>query len=137
MTRIATVQGGLAISDPIAVSVARVYKLPPPETHKYNSFPCFVNSVRLLPLVYASSLLRRTYEVRMQLLVKDNDFGRGCEIALAFEEELIRAFASDITLENHCTNIETIVGELANLNGYPGLDYRLLLHMAEAQTMGG
>ena len=33
--------------------------------------------------------------------------------------------------------LAALEGELANLNGYPGLDYRLTLHMAEAQTMGG
>lgn len=136
---IAAVQGGLAIEDPIAAKVKQVFRLPPARGFVLNSFPCFVNTVELLPFSYGSGLLRRTYVVNMQMFVKDANFNRACDIALAFEEEMIRAFGLDgnISLGGACTNIEKIEGSLGLLergnDSYPGLDYKMTLHMVEGR----
>lgn len=138
LDRIVTVQEGLAITDPVTLSMSRVYKLPPPKNSALPDTPAMINTVELDPTVFASSLLRRKYVVRMQLFAKSADEDWAADIALAFEEELIRAFAKDVTLEGRITNIVQIEGELGLLEwagkAYPGLDYRMQIDMSEAQT---
>lgn len=139
LTELVKLQEGLAIEEPIEAQIVKAYPVPPPPSHAL-SFPCFINTARLQPTVFASQLMQRTYVVQMQMLVKDADVDRACDIALAFEEELIRALAEDdgVTLNNAVTNIETIEGELGLLEwngaGYPGLDYFITLHMAESRV---
>lgn len=135
MDRIETVQRTLEITSPIAARVKEVYTLGTAAGKVPNSFPCFLNFAELLPLQFGSSLLRRTYRVRMVLLVKDADPNRAARIALAFEHQLLQGFAADATLNGACTNIGPIEGINDRIEPWqlPGLDYTMDVLMAEAQ----
>lgn len=139
LTKLVLLQAALTITSPVTSTIKRAYKLPPPSQIKLTEFPCFINSVELLPTDFkGSGQMKRVYVVRQQLFIHDSDFDQGCDIALAFEEKLVTAITQHLSLNQTATIVFDIRGQLARLEwageGYPGLDYYASLRMTEFRT---
>lgn len=139
LERIEAVQMGLSVTRPHEERIRTVHTLPP-DAKGLGTLPCIINTARLNPTVFSSGLLQRNYTIRMQLLAGRVSH-RNSLLAVAFEGEIIRAFAEDVTLKGAVTNLREIratdgTDGLTRLEwnglGYSGLDYEMDVWIAEA-----
>jgi hypothetical protein len=132
--KLCEIQLGLVIESPINKDVKAAYPGPLDMNRIPSDLPCFINTVELQPTKFSSSLLQRKYEINMQMLVKDPSLASAYRTLLAFEEQLIRALAQNVTLGGNVTNIEEIRGSVAmSVYGLPALDYYAIVAMSETQ----
>lgn len=93
----ATLLGAVTITVPLSASIKAVYKY---RDQIETDFPCVVmpnppgKRVERGPSGYRVKL----YDVVFQILARDSDMNRGAEILDAFEEAIIDAFDSSVTL---------------------------------------
>lgn len=115
--------------------VQRVYPFFPSTAKMIAGDVAFLNSWELQPTVFASGLLRRTYTISMQLVVKSSDWAYGAQLATAFEDPIVRAFAQDVTLKGEITNIVQMSAQLARIQfsgmAYPGLSIAMDINLSE------
>lgn len=102
---IVSILTGLAITDPAAATLAKVY-----ENHRnqITDFPCVIIMGAAKPDPVRSSALRdRSIEVRLRLVMRDADLHRTEAMLDAFQEAITTAFDGNLALN----------GRVSNLNG--------------------
>lgn len=140
LARLTTIQAGLAITSPVALSVKRAWTTTPPQTAALADVPAWTNDVTLLNVERDSGLRIIQYEVHSQLYVYDASEDRAADIALAFLTAYIDALDADVSLANTVTqqnlrgNAPTLVTITWNDRRYIGLDLVLWLEMKEAKV---
>lgn len=136
LDRIVAIQAAIAITSPLALTIARAYKDPPGAV---QDTPCFLNVIEPGEIKYGPGCQRQTHHVKMQLLVKDEQAADASAIARAFLETTRTAFNGDIRLAGTCT--VAVLGATAGVTGlqyagvqYIGFELPLLVQMYEAVT---
>lgn len=100
---IATILTGVAITTPLAQSIARVYETPPKIA---PDFPCIiiVGTAKGEP-ERSADIRTREYTSRIRLLVKDADVNRAADIIDAFEEAIVDRFDINLTMNGKVSNL--------------------------------
>jgi len=93
--RIVEILEGVSITDPES-EIKRVYPDPP---GTIADLPCFIVYPPALTVVRQSSSLRKkTYTIRLRLLVTDADLATASALVDAYREAVVDAFDADLTL---------------------------------------
>ena len=101
-SHIETVLEGVAITSPLALSIAKVYDDPPMSLEDVPCFILFGSSGRTnWSLGGVSTAGMEEHEERCGLIVHDEDFGRGAELVRAFRLATLTAFQNDQGLGGH------------------------------------
>ena len=138
--RLVAIQGGLSITDPIAVSVGTAYKYVPRQSTTLPATPSWMNDWTLIREERHIDMRIQFYTVHMQLFVRDADQDQAADVASAFMEKTVEALDADVTLNGTVTRQSLRGGEptLVSLErgglSYIGLDLFLDLEMKEAKS---
>ncbi|MCY4107885.1 MAG: hypothetical protein OXG11_02535 [Chloroflexi bacterium] len=138
--RLVAIQGGLSITDPIAVSVGAAYKYVPRQSTTLPATPSWMNDWTLIREERHIDMRIQFYTVHMQLFVRDADQDQAADVASAFMEKTVEALDADVTLNGTVTRQSLRGGEptLVSLErgglSYIGLDLFLDLEMKEAKS---
>lgn len=98
LSQIYAIQAGLAITEPVARSVEKVWHYRPPGRAVITDTPCFLNVWSAPEVEFRSSLMMASFEVNMQLVVYDADTDQAADIASAFYPEIVDAFSENVKL---------------------------------------
>lgn len=100
---IATILSTVAITSPVASTIARVYETQPKQA---SDFPCvIIMGTAKGPPERSSGLRQRDYTARLRLLVQDADINRAADIIDAFQEAIVDAFDQNLTLNTKVSNL--------------------------------
>lgn len=100
---IVTILTGVAITDPIAASILRVYAHPKTNV---TDFPCvMIVGVSKGEPERSSGLRSREYTARLRLMIEDADLERQDDLIDSFEEAIIDAFDQNLTLNAKVSNL--------------------------------
>ena len=143
LARIKTVEEGLSITTPETLSIKRVYTYFPKQDAAMPDVPCFMHTFTLTDERRFNGQRTQFYVVRSQLWIGNADQDRAADIAAAFLDKWVTAFADDVTLAGACST-QTVRGadptlavlERAGLSSV-GLDLFMDLVLGpEAVTVG-
>ena len=131
--RLRGVEQSLVISDPVAMTIRRAYKLSPGRTSKLLDLPCWMNDWEMTTVQLTmddtpwggQNMISVRFSLHAQLFVRDADIDRGAEIATAFHEAFLVALAKDMVQPGDEWD-GTVRGGLKLLEwageAFPGLD---------------
>ena len=140
MDEIRTRLGALAITTPIAQTVARVWDPLPPDSVVISDVPSWGLSLSFLGADRTASQYVEHYTLRMQLFIKDADRDRAIKIARSFHVALLAAFAPHPTLAatvtDHTLRGGTPTEAILTRNDltYTGLDEYMDITIKNAMT---
>jgi hypothetical protein len=143
LARVKTVEEGLSIASPEALSVKRVYTYFPNQAHEPEP-PCFMHDFTLQSVAhYPGGLRKRVYLVRSIFWSGNPDKDRAADIAAAFEQIWVDAFSNDLALNGACTGPIVFRGDSPTLVSLEfgglqsiGLALAMEIPMNEAATVG-
>lgn len=142
LARVKTVEEGLSITDPANISIRRVYTYFPHQSTQ-PEVPCFMHDFTLLSHSIVAGLRRRVYLVRVQFWAGDADLDRSADIAAAFEQKWLDAFANDVILNGLVTGPIKLRGGTPTLvatdwakGSAIGLELAMEIPMNDAPTVG-
>lgn len=102
LDRIVAMQGALAVTSPLAVSVKKAHKFPPNRQQAIAESPAWINTWTLNRIEWtlsgATARRQEFYSVNCQLFVLDADLNRAAEVASAFLPKFVTALGQDHTL---------------------------------------
>lgn len=134
--------GSLSIVQPKPMDIKKVYVHVPREGETLNSTPAWISTYTFQGLTKnPGGWIETTWDIRMQLAVKDANQDSSSDIATAFMDEVVRAFSipdgAHQTLNGSVSNHEltggspTLVGWTWAGGPYVGLDLHLTAHIKE------
>lgn len=135
--QIAAVLGGVSITSPIEQTIARVYESPP---GTFQDLPCFVIHPPAVEVSRsAGGLRRKTYTVRLRLLVTDADKDQASAIVDAYREAALDAFDSALALKGTADAVQGPRADEATSfeytsGRYPGVDLFLTVQFTETRS---
>jgi len=137
--RIVAVLETLAITEPEAQTIKRVYPNPPGSV---TGVPCIVVYPPALEVSRANSVRAKRYTVRLRLLLTDADLSQAAALVDAYREAIIDLFDAELTLSTTATAIEGPTVEEASsftygAKAYTGFDALLTVHIEEGKAFSG
>ena len=143
LDKLVTLEKGLSITSPTALSVKDAYKYIPPQTHTLIELPVWMNAWRLNEMSWLPGNQRMSsYSVNMRLAATSAtvEQDRGADTATSFWEALIKALRNDVklggTIDQHKLRSEgptLVVLEFAG-KSYIGLDVWLDIDVIETNV---
>ena len=131
-----TLLEAVAITTPIAQTLARVYPYP---VETYQDLPCLVlHSSPLVPR-YAVSLVHKERVIPIELLLIDADQARAVELVEAYQDAILDVLIANLTLNGNAANVPEptfSAGESGDINGVPvvSMTFALTVRLTEAAT---
>jgi hypothetical protein len=134
---LASILETVAITEPIAASIARVHQTRPKTLA--GDLPCIVITSIEKSEERACAIRDRLYNVRLRLLVNDADLYQAHAIIDAFQEAISAAFDANVALNGFASSIQGPTWEEpAHLEeggmGFNGADGSLLVRLVDAVT---
>jgi len=132
--RIVAILEGVSITDPVS-EIKRVYPNPP---GTIGDVPCVIVYPPALTVVRQSSSLRKkTYTIRLRLLVTDADLATASALVDAYREAVVDAFDADLTLNYTASiidgpNMEEAASFTYGQRQFTGMDCILGITLMEA-----
>lgn len=149
LSALQTLLATVSISAPVAKSIRRVYKFPPPQRLALADLPCVILTYEQEPVLFKPALLMKPYSIRLQVFVAPAaaDADVSADIASEFLEQMIQTISGNMTLGGTVSVIrafrggglrsEGIAETLTALewagNAYVGLDLIIDVTITEAK----
>jgi hypothetical protein len=139
---LATLLGGLSITEPVPMAMRRTWKYFPPASAKVSETPCSFQSFELTDVFFSPSMLRQQYSVWVQILAHPAtvDLDIGADVAAAFLDAFIRALSANQLLDGTVSVMRGLRGEQPTLTtiaqggvNYVALDLRFDVTLTEAK----
>lgn len=146
LTKLAAVQAQVAVDEPVAARIVRVYPYLPPGQDDIDT-PCVINQWRFVSQTPRPNGFRELrYVIRSQVFVAQSgqDFDAYSELATALHDALLEAMASQLTLDG-TVSLSNVRGDEAafmpviferNGIGYVGLQYQIDVQIHDTVTVG-
>ncbi len=135
MRALVILERSLKITDPEVMQVERAYLFPPPGSEGMSSSPTWINTWRLTAYQTGAGLREQTYEVHMQMAVKNADQDIAAEIATSFHVALIDALGLSIGLGGEVNHQLIASGQIGLIKiagiDYVGLDEKVELYIKD------
>jgi hypothetical protein len=139
LRKLADVQETLTISDPLPMSMARVFAFPPDRSQALADLPCVINTWRFDGIERGASGRRlQRYAIRCQFFLGESSISKAAEIAAAFHDAWVAAIDRNTRLGGTATQVDQRGADptLALLEwagkGHVGLDEYLDLTLVDA-----
>jgi hypothetical protein len=142
VTNLNTLQLGLSIASPVALTVKRVWPYVPPQNVALPEYPAWMNTWDLVRELRAIGLRELVFTVHAQLFAApaDREQDRALDIATAFLDSFITALDANVSLSQSVTeaNLRGSSPTLAILErgglAFAGLDLFIDIVMKEAKN---